>query len=70
VTTTRDFTGSTMQLVGSVLVFTLGTPSGATGTVVTTSNATWTPSSTVYDPAGNPASTAPVTEQGAAAVQF
>ena len=33
VTTTRDFTGSTMQLIGSVVVVTLGTPSGATGTV-------------------------------------
>jgi len=70
VTTTRDFTGSTMQLIGSVVVLTLGTPSGATGTVASPTNATWTPSSSAYDPAGNATSTTGVTESGAGDVQF
>lgn len=70
VTTSRNFTGSTMQLVGSVVVVTLGTPSGATLTVATPTNATWTPSSAVFDPAGNAATTTSVTESGALDVQF
>lgn len=70
VTTSRNFTGSTMELVGSVVVVTLGTPSGATLTVATPTNATWAPSATVFDPAGNTASTTSVTETGAADVQF
>ena len=70
VTTSRNFTGSTMQLVGSVVVVTLGTPSGATLTVATPTNATWAPSATVFDPAGNTATTTSVTETGAADVQF
>ena len=70
VTTSRNFTGSTMQLVGSVVVVTLGTPSGATLTVATPTNATWAPSATVFDPAGNTATTTSVTESGVADVQF
>jgi len=70
VSTTRDFTGSTMQQVGSVIVLTLGTPSGATGTVSTPTNATWTPSSVADDAAGNPCRTTGVTESGPADVQF
>ncbi len=69
-TTSRNFTGSTMQLVGSVVVVTLGTPSGATLTVATPTNATWAPSATVFDPAGNTATTTSVTETGGADVQF
>lgn len=70
VTTTRDFTASTMVMSGSTVVITLGTPSGATGTVTTASTSTWTPSSTVVDAAGNACSTTSVSESGGADVQF
>jgi hypothetical protein len=64
VTATRDFTNSTMTRSGSTIVITLGTPSGATGTVAGTANMIWTPSATATDESGNAMSTTPRTETG------
>jgi signal peptidase I len=61
------FTGSTMTQSGSTISVVLGTPSsGAVKTVTDTSpgQLTWNPSGTPYDAAGNPMSTASVTEGG------
>jgi hypothetical protein len=70
VTTNTDFTSSTMVRVGNAIRFTLGTPSGAVGTVTTAWPMTWTPSATATDSAGNACSTVIVTETGGADVEF
>jgi hypothetical protein len=70
VTTTRDFTNSTMVQSGAVITITLGTPSGATTTAAGNGTMTWTPSATALDIAGNACSTAVVTESGAADREF
>jgi predicted ribosomally synthesized peptide with SipW-like signal peptide len=66
---TRNFTGSTMVMSGSSITVTLGTPDAST---LTTGNATmtWVPSASATDLAGNPCSTATVTESGAADPSF
>lgn len=53
VTTTVDFTNSSMVRVGNLITITLGTTTGTPGTVTTPSAAQWTPSTTPYDAAGN-----------------
>jgi hypothetical protein len=70
VTANRDFTASTMVLSGNTITVTLGTPSGAVGTVVATGTMTWGASNTIYDIAGNTASTTTINESGAADVEF
>lgn len=56
------FTGSTMTLSGSTLKIVLGSePAGNARTETTKRAFAWTPSSSIYDQAGNACSTAPVT---------
>jgi len=69
VTATRNFTNSTMVQVNGIITITLGTPSGAVGTVTTGSAAQWTPVATPYDAAGNVMTTTSVTDS-ATDVQF
>ena len=57
-------TAGTMQLSGSAITVTLGTPSATAGTAAATGTLVWTPSSTVTDPAGNAMSTTAVNETG------
>jgi len=65
------FSGSTMVQSGSSIVITLGVPSGGNlQTVGTATTMVWTPSAAATDPAGNPCSTAAVTESGGADVEF
>jgi hypothetical protein len=56
--------GSSMTQSGSTITVTLGSPSGATTTAVTTGNLIWTPSATATDMAGNAMSATPRTETG------
>lgn len=68
VLTTRDFgssgTASTMELIGSTIVVTLGTTSGMTGAQLVGTAMSWAPSSAATDAAGNPCSMTPVAESG------
>ena len=70
----RDFgatgTASTMVQSGATITITLGTPSGATGTQVTTGTMTLTPTTTLTDRAGNTCQTTVANESGAADVEF
>lgn len=70
VTGTRNFTGSTMVMSGNTIVVTLGTPSGTRNTMTTNATATWRPSATALDVAGNAMSTAARNETGAADPNF
>ena len=63
-------TASTMALSGSMITVTLGTPSSTAGTASGTGTLTWTPSSSVTDPAGNAMSTVAATESGTADKDF
>ncbi len=67
---TVNFSGSSMALSGSSIVITLGSPSSAGNLNDDEASRApvWSPSSSVYDAAGNPCSTATVT--GASAKQF
>ncbi|HEX7464707.1 MAG TPA: hypothetical protein VF382_07435 [Actinomycetota bacterium] len=68
---TAVFSDSTMVQSGSSIVITLGVPSGGElQTVGTATTMVWTPSALATDPAGNPCSTADVTESGGADVEF
>lgn len=70
----RDFgasgTPSTMTWAGDTVTVTLGTPSGATLTVVAPATMAWPPSSTATDAAGNASRTTSTAETGAADVEF
>ncbi len=74
VTADRDFgatgTASTMVQSGATITITLGTPSGATGTQIPDRTASWTPSATATDRAGNTCQTTVANETGAADVEF
>lgn len=71
VTATATFTSSTMTASGATITVTLGTLSGGTvGTAAKAGTMTWTPSAAATDAAGNPVSTAPVTETGTADLDF
>ncbi|MDP9326994.1 MAG: hypothetical protein M3P10_02180 [Actinomycetota bacterium] len=72
VSTTRTFNASSMVMnaAGTVVTVTLGTASGATGTQASNTTATWTPSASALDVAGNACSTAAVTESGGADKEF
>ena len=64
------FTSSTMTMVGSTVVVTLGAPGGATSTAAGTGDVTWAPTASITDRAGNACSTAAATEGGAADAEF
>lgn len=63
-------TPSTMVQSGSAITVTLGTASAAGNTVSTSSTMQWTPSTSVYDAAGNNASGSSVNEGGASDREF
>jgi hypothetical protein len=63
-------TAATMALSGTAITVILGTPSATAGTAAATGTMTWTPSSTVTDPAGNAMSTTAVNESGTADKDF
>jgi hypothetical protein len=63
-------TPSTMVMSGSTITITLGTASGTTLVAVVPGTMSWPPSSALTDAAGNPCSTATVTESGALDVEF
>jgi hypothetical protein len=63
-------TPSTMVRSGNSITITLGTQSGAGTTAVANGTMNWTPSASVTDRAGNPASTAAVNESGAGDREF
>lgn len=65
----RTFATSSMVQSGSSIVTTLG-GTALTTTAAGTGTMTWTPSATATDGAGNACSTAPVTESGAADMEF
>lgn len=69
-TTNRTFTTSTLTMSGSTFTVVLGTPSGAVGTVATTSTMQWAPLAGATDWAGNACSTATANESGAADIEF
>ncbi|GIV00569.1 MAG: hypothetical protein KatS3mg014_2184 [Actinomycetota bacterium] len=66
----RNFTASTMQMSGSTITVTLGTPSGAVRTAAGTGTMTWTPSTAPYDRAANAMLTIAATEGGPADAEF
>lgn len=70
VSSTVNFTNSTMVMSGATITVTLGAPSGATLTVVQPQSMDWTPSASAYGPAGNPVSTALVGESPPGDVEF
>ena len=74
VTANRTFgatgTASRMTQSGSSITVVLGTESAAATTQATNTTMTWPPSATATDRAGNPASTATLTEPGAADREF
>jgi hypothetical protein len=49
---------------------TVGSPSGATSTAAGTGDATWAPTVSITDPAGNACSTAAATDSGAVDAEF
>jgi hypothetical protein len=66
-----NFTNSTMVLSGNAITITLGTPNtGTGGPEASPSTMSWTPSVGGTDRAGNPCSTAAVTESGALDLDF
>jgi hypothetical protein len=69
-TRNRRFTDSTMTMTGATITIVLGTPNGAVTTAAANGTATWTPSATATDLAGNAVSTATVTEAGTADREF
>lgn len=70
VTTSRTFTASSMEMSGSTITITLGTPSGAVGTAAGTGTMSWTPSATAWDRASNAMSTTARNETGGADAEF
>ena len=63
-------TPSTMVMSGSSITVTLGTQSGAGTTAAATGSSVWTPSSAIYDRAGNAGLPGAATESGAADKEF
>jgi hypothetical protein len=64
------FTGSTMVRSGATITVTLGTPDGSVRTVKQKGTMSWVPSASATDAAGNPCSTATVSESGASDNEF
>jgi hypothetical protein len=70
VSSTRTYTSSTMVRSGNDVTVTLGTASGAGSTAAGNGTMSFAPLATVTDRAGNAASTATATENGAADKEF
>ncbi len=67
---TRDFTGSTITMLGNSVTIVLGTPSGTVNTVTVATPTTWQASNGAYDAAGNACSTATITGSGSPRIDF
>jgi hypothetical protein len=67
---TRDFTGSTITMIGNTVTIVLGIPSGAVNTVTVATPTTWQGDSGAYDAAGNPCSTITITGSGSPRIDF
>ncbi len=67
---TRDFTGSTITMLGNAVTIVLGTPSGATNLVTVLTPTTWQASAGAYDAAGNACSTTTITGSGSPRIDF
>ena len=69
-TSTISFTNSSMSVTGNSIVVVLGTPSGASGTAVSSSNTKWTPSNAATDLAGNACQNTAVNEAVSGTPEF
>ena len=67
---TRDFTGSTITMLGNTVTIVLGIPSGAVNTVTVATPTTWQGDSGAYDAAGNACSTTTITGSGSPRIDF
>jgi hypothetical protein len=67
---TITFTNSSMTASGNAIVVVLGTPSGASGTAVVSSNTKWTPSNVATDLAGNACQNTAVNEAVSGTPEF
>ena len=70
VTVDVTLSASTMVMTGSTITVTLGSPSETTAAAAGTGDATWAPTESITDRAGNACSTAAATESGAADAEF
>jgi hypothetical protein len=66
----RDFTGSTITMLGNTVTIVLGTPSGTVNTITIATPTTWQASIGSYDAAGNPCSNATITGSGSPRIDF
>jgi hypothetical protein len=67
---TRDFTGSTITMLGNTVTIVLGIPSGAVNTVTVATPTTWQADNGAYDAAGNACSTVTITGSGSPRIDF
>jgi hypothetical protein len=66
----RDFTGSSITMLGNSVTIVLGTPSGTVNTVSIATPTTWQASNGAYDAAGNACTTATITGSGSPRIDF
>ena len=66
----RDFTGSTITMLGNTVTIVLGAPSGSVNTVTIATPTTWQASTGAYDGAGNVCSNATITGSGSPRIDF
>ena len=66
----RDFTGSSITMLGNTVTIVLGTPSGTVNTVTVATPTTWQASTGAYDAAGNACSKSTITGSGSPRIDF
>ncbi len=66
----RDFTASSITMLGNTVTIVLGTPSGTVNTVTVATPTTWQASTGAYDAAGNACSNATITGSGSPRIDF
>jgi hypothetical protein len=66
----RDFTGSSITMLGNSVTIVLGTPSGTTNLITMPTTTTWQASNGAYDAAGNACSRATITGSGSPRIDF
>ena len=66
----RDFTGSSITMLGNSVTIVLGTPNGTTNLITRPTTTTWQASNGAYDAAGNACSTATITGSGSPRIDF
>lgn len=67
---TRDFTGSSVTMLGNTVTIVLGTPNGAVNTVTVPTPTGWQASTGAYDLAGNACTNATITGSGSPRIDF